>query len=1184
MDLNMSFDANKEKNNIINQQNDIIDQVDNSFEFKWGIDARKMNAGNMQSIQGEKKWVKDKLDKFSDEKDKKHNIIRNKIIKKHSSQFAAIVDEERRKVGSSREMYTLVKMPDAVTLGKEYGSSFKDQVTEEKRTKLLLDEESELYKKNKNSEKLEESIREFKTNTFDAVNRAMTRHAFRCSKEDYHDLAMFMKDDDKKNIALVNLYLGKKVKEVGGVPEGQNIMLALDNMAAQLFSIDIRTLKLNNDKDMIENAPTLEKISGQIAAFERMAKKHDYLSSLDKNESAKLNDRLESLRSIAAYYNVRKEIISDKYFKNHFNTELSMDIEGAGSQEKHDLAEKLVKSLVLGRDMMRKNKVDMKTQKYRGNNIQNLNEASRMRITEIVKSYDKSTTQKEIVDQAYKLKDAFAEKELSRLKNILSERNKINPIEELNAIQNEMKAVEGRAFLPVERPKDRISGWGWLKNRLMLGARWLFGATVGLVISTILTSVTAPVTLAVEKSRIKKSQDKRRHDIVPGREGEFFRDEIIRKDENGDDLEVYSDVRRGPLVWEKISAGDPDEPPEVCIMVEQSKRGSSAALETSDLGHAMIGLSYSRYNKRTKKKERYTLKMGYYPGRGIGPETQIALTGGAVVGGSLDDDVSHSYDISRRYKVTPKDINKILREAEKYSDKGYGYFNRNCSTFVVDMVKSIGLPVAEEFKEEEMEFKGAHDLKVEFGESIHKGGYFMGRNAISSHMLKNDMSYQNFGQKMYTKEDLERFKNTAGQADSIKKGYSPGALGEALRYSDKGEIGAYYKEASAVSFENVWELVADSGSNCWSEIIKYHPDINEDDEEIKKVMNAFMSVGDGGLYHLAYEEEADITPEDVRAIHKKIRDAMKIVGMFFETTLKRDKRLSTPVMKLLSAYESVLYYADQVYKNVVGDDYKGDIGILIHDYSVKEYEIMYIGENDINISAKMTRGIYEGYLMAGLSPREAIESYNRYCEINNINEKVRTSEEKAEFNKLDKRLTLAKNFCKANQYYFYKDEYDEKDIDYAFNKLPKMEKAASDGGKVSGQLTGIFKPSYAYQAVILEELLDGVKEIHLEQYEEVEQQAQELERHMLMGFKKNPDLIKKIFKAYSKGKTEGANDLVATFLNDIMDSYIRYAAVTDGLDETCLTGIFMTAVLRHSLDDYLVPIMNEVINNGEEKL
>ena len=51
----------------------------------------------------------------------------------------------------------------------------------------------------------------------------------------------------------------------------------------------------------------------------------------------------------------------------------------------------------------------------------------------------------------------------------------------------------------------------------------------------------------------------------------------------------------------------------------------------------------------------------------------MMMSAGAVVPGRVQNDAKHAFHIGRRYQVTNGDINKILRAAETYADKGYLY-------------------------------------------------------------------------------------------------------------------------------------------------------------------------------------------------------------------------------------------------------------------------------------------------------------------------------------------------------------------------------------------------------------------------------------------------------------------------------------------------------------------------------
>ncbi|MCR4656123.1 MAG: hypothetical protein K5770_07850 [Lachnospiraceae bacterium] len=266
----------------------------------------------------------------------------------------------------------------------------------------------------------------------------LDKQSMTCSSEDFNDLAQFMmQGKDEDNLRLIERYLGKSKKQGPGGFEGQDIMTAMDSMMEQLFSIDISVLNLENDTEMVKNAAVLEKIASQTAAFERMVEKHNYFGSLDQVSKDTISLQLDSLRSIAAYYNTRKEIIHNKYYKEHYNEELSMNMKAAGTEDERRLAEKLVESHILGRIMMRVNGVDIASVNKRGKpgftdpEMQRIYEEKR-------KNLKKRDTQKKLTRDAFIQKDAIAGaslKETNVYKN-----------EKVNALKEEKKQLAKKAL------------------------------------------------------------------------------------------------------------------------------------------------------------------------------------------------------------------------------------------------------------------------------------------------------------------------------------------------------------------------------------------------------------------------------------------------------------------------------------------------------------------------------------------------------------------------------------------------------------------------------------------------------------------------------------------------------------------------------------------------------------------
>ena len=752
-----------------------------------------------------------------------------------------------------------------------------------------------------------------------------------------------------------------------------------------------------------------------------------------------------------------------------------------------------------------------------------------------------------------------------------------DPKTERQKIQNTMNVVRGKAFVPVQRPKDRLGTWSRIKNRLMVGYRFMVGATVGNLTALVVNSYQGAKKLLYEGGEKKKAQAERDHNMVPGRKGEVFEEEVVPKNEYGEDTEVYSDVRRGPLVFEKLSAGDPEDPPEVIVMSNQSKRGDAAA-QSDGPSHAFIGLSYSRYNKMTKRKERYQLRIGFFQGGGLRSETALAAAGGAMIAGQIRSDYYNDFDVARRYQVKPGDINKILRAAEKYADKGYGMYKRNCSTFLVEMSKLIDLPIAQDFKETEMKFDGTTGVAAESGIAMSKAGYYMGANAISKRMNKMDLSYQNFGQKLFTKEDLKRYYKTAGTADAIKKGYDPGSVGETIRNAKSGELTAGYKEHKEIDSAHIGQAIGDAGMKLWNEIEKRLPPGVRSERDVDLSMSLTM-LGDCGVSQITQNSSTEF----VRSVYKNIRTTMKKINSYYAEVLGSDASLNMDVMNILSLYETALTMADLHYQKLVGKDAVGDAGSLRANYIKKEYDVRFVKKGSRQVNAKIPPGIYEGYLMMGKTPEQAVKEYRRF---NELDEKYKelTDKEKKEWTRLAKTASVAADFASANRYLLEKDDFSDKDISYAFSELPAMERSVKDGERIWGDLVTTNGASTTYQGVILEQVFGGFQKLKLGEINDQGKLKQMIDDYTKAQLELNRNMADRILKAFIQGKKEPTEALAMNFMDIIGFACIQSACgnvfgVTGNADANSLSDLMMG---DSGLKSWLVAEIDKLRNEGGE--
>jgi hypothetical protein len=410
-------------------------------------------------------------------------------------------------------------------------------------------------------------------------------------------------------------------------------------------------------------------------------------------------------------------------------------------------------------------------------------------------------------------------------------------------------------------------------------------------------------------------------------------------------------------------------------------------------------------------------------------------------------------------------------------------------------------------------------------------------------MNKMDLSYQNFGQKMYTKEDLDRFYKTSGTAELLPKGYSPGAAGEVLRNDSRGELGAKYKEhAKLDTVELKNQLEKDMPALLDASINKI-PE-NQRTEVDYEARGAVFDIIECGLFDLL-EDDAKVTPEKCRNCYKETRKNMQTVRSYYAVLMKTDPVVNDLVMKCLSLAEVSLSFIDDLYVKCLDKDTKGDAGKLRHNFINKKEEINYVDEKNVTHTTTVTPGVLEGYLMAGKTVAEAVLELERMDKILEADERENDeapeneageegyvprsgSQKRADkkaLAKLKRTKALAVDFARANRYLLEKEDFTEKDLEYAFYKLPTMEKDTKGKGRIHRKYLEEFAPSVTYQGVIFEKLFGGIWELELDKTAgtSFKKAAEDLEKYMSDRIKANTELFDRIIKYYVKANLEGGN-------------------------------------------------------------
>ena len=687
------------------------------------------------------------------------------------------------------------------------------------------------------------------------------------------------------------------------------------------------------------------------------------------------------------------------------------------------------------------------------------------------------------LDSGKEATDAFHAEEMEKIKNWSFNAEKLNKVK---------KTSKFRRFLTWT-----AAGFGKLLGKALqiitLGHFWR-----------------AKSTLRFAFTNTKKWQTTKEYKNIPGWDGAQF-DPNANKGED-----VLADFRRVPTVWSRLTAAKAAEPvkkdgkeeekpldPVVSILVDQPKTGSSRSMESDEMGHTMLGIEYSRKSAVSGRYERYKLQYGFYPAGGTTGTSggSVMQLHNAVLPGQLVDDYGHQYDISRSYPAKSEQVSKIFRASEKYAEGGYSYYDRNCTTFVKEMVVNIAhlATGGDIFKQSEVRFSNLGNFGMFAAEAFDQNTKAGAENLLMDLTKKNDQSYQNYGNKRATARDWVNYKESMSKGSSLtKKTYVPAEVGEQMRRmegDETGEIGSYKFNDPLKAGEEGNDNILVGLRKISSGIEQIGTQIQENFEEIlpaEQQQNAPFEIatiantlsgmgaplesldleinrnldksnrekeGDKKLKREEIREQFFVTPVMLRQTRKELSDNISKVNILLMKYFKNDKRLHQPLLNLISLLNYGINYVDDLYRYSVrgGLDEKKDVINIREEMMHNLYTVRADGKE-----AKFTPTHYESYIQIYKDPKIAVAKYARLRDLRNkkknadwtkskmstVSHKIQstfgledeeglTYAELKELNKLERMDKLALDFDNAHNYMIEKEDYNQQDIDYAFRMHDK---------------------------------------------------------------------------------------------------------------------------------------------------
>ena len=330
-------------------------------------------------------------------------------------------------------------------------------------------------------------------------------------------------------------------------------------------------------------------------------------------------------------------------------------------------------------------------------------------------------------------------------------------------------------------------------------------------------------------------------------------------------------------------------------------------------------------------------------------------------------------------------------------------------------------------------------------------------------------------------------------------------------------------------------------------------------------------------------KEGGPTTQELRDIHKSISKRMKILDKYYRERLDRDADLNATYMQYLSFCEVALSICDRYYRSVVKQDVKGDTAYMKGGYTRLGFHIKATDSNGKETETNIPPGIYEGYLMAGRTPVQAVKEYKEYMELLELGEGHRNGAQESKFRFLDKIHTLAADFASANRYIMWKDvgSYTKNDLNYAFFQLPAMETRHERNESLEGDLVDKYSASCTYQGVIFENIFEGMKDV-----DDIAGPAKKrseriwgLDNYLSRKVQEKPDLMHKIVNCFCENKPDEVSFGIAEYvIESIMRSYVIHVLADLELRKNDIS-IIETELKAHSaIKTHLTQIAADIRN------
>ena len=245
-------------------------------------------------------------------------------------------------------------MPGRMESLSQYGSTFSSRLSWKKRETKFSNKRSRLYQKKACTKLLFDGANKATQSAFQRMRGLFDTREVGCRDgELFHSLSCFTREgQQEEDQKLLDAFLGK-TRDAKGEVQGQDLPAGMDMAADRLLAFDLRAIDLTDELAFSKSTEKLEALTEMIGAWDRLTDRyHDAYQSLPAERRKRLEEHAWKLRSVAAYYVSKKELMTDHSYRQYYNDELSMNVPEDATADQLIVAKKLMKTWLMARLMM----------------------------------------------------------------------------------------------------------------------------------------------------------------------------------------------------------------------------------------------------------------------------------------------------------------------------------------------------------------------------------------------------------------------------------------------------------------------------------------------------------------------------------------------------------------------------------------------------------------------------------------------------------------------------------------------------------------------------------------------------------------------------------------------------------------------------------------------------------------